>query len=190
VWLVVVALGVAVGVATSLGQAHLNPPFLALVNSASPWLVAPFVVGALSRRVGTAAVAGGAVCVLQLAAYYVTAHARGYPAGTAIVVFWLVCGVVGGPLFGAAGLLWRGAPERLRGLGGTALGAVFLAEGLWVYWHTLHYESTVVLWLSIAVLMLALLARRAVELRWLPLTFAAALIGEFVLSAAYSQSFG
>jgi Family of unknown function (DUF6518) len=49
-----------------------------------------------------------------------------------------VCETIGGPIFGAAGFLWRTGDAWVRGLGGTALAAAFLAEGLWVYWHTLH----------------------------------------------------
>ena len=101
--LVVVVLGVAVGVVTSLGQTNLDRPFAALVNSAGAWLIAPFLVGVLCRRIRGAAFAGAAVCILQLVAYYATAHIRGYAAGEAIVVFWLLCGLIGGPVFGAAG---------------------------------------------------------------------------------------
>jgi hypothetical protein len=183
-------LGIAVGVLTSFGQTHLGTPFLALVNSAAPWLVAPFLVGALCRRVSTAALAGLSTCTLQLLAYYVTAHARGFAAGEAIVVFWLVCALLGGPLFGAAGYLWRRARLPLRGLGGTALAAAFLAEGIWAYWHHLHYKSTAVLWLVIAAAMVALFARRPIEFRWLALTFALALPAEIILTATYTQSFG
>jgi Family of unknown function (DUF6518) len=105
-------------------------------------------------------------------------------------VFWLVCGLVGGPLFGAAGSLWRHGDVRVRGLAATALGAAFLAEGIWAYWHRLHYESTAPLWIAIAFLMLGVFARRPIEFRWLALTFPAAALGEVVLSAAYTQSFG
>jgi hypothetical protein len=185
----VLALGVGVGVATSLGQAHLDRPFAALVNSAGPWLVAPFLMGAVCRRIGTAVVGGAAVCVLQLAAYYVTAHVRGFATGEGILAFWLACGLVGGPIFGAAGFLWRNGEPRLRGLGGTALAAAFLAEGLWVYWHTLHYGTTALLWVVFAALMVGLFARRPLEFRWLALTFAAAVVGEAVVSAVYTQSF-
>jgi hypothetical protein len=182
--------GVAVGVVTSLGQAHLDRPFAALVNSAGPWLVVPFLMGAVCRRVTTATLGGAAVCVVQLAGYYGTAHVRGFAAGHGILVFWLVCGVIGGPILGGAGFLWRNADARVRGLGGTALPAAFLAEGIWVYWHTLHYDSTAVLWVVIALLLAGLLARRQLEYRWLALTFAAALIGEAVVSVVYTQSFG
>jgi hypothetical protein len=185
-----VALGVAIGVATSFGQAHLDRPFAALVNSAAPWLVAPFLTGAACRRIWSAAPAGAGVCLLQLAAYYVTAHARGFATGEAILLFWLACGLVGGPIFGAAGFVWRHGRLWLRGLGGTAPAAAFLAEGIWVYWHTLHYGTTAALWIAIALLLNLLLARRPIEFRWLGLTLAAALVGEVVVTGVYTQSFG
>ena len=70
---VVVLAGLAVGCATSFGQAYLDGALNALVNSASAWLVAPFFVGALMRTPRGALAAGLTTCALQLVGYYVTA---------------------------------------------------------------------------------------------------------------------
>jgi hypothetical protein len=40
-------IGIVIGALTSFGQAHLNLPWSALVNSASPWLLGGFAAGAL-----------------------------------------------------------------------------------------------------------------------------------------------
>ncbi len=125
--------------------------------------------------------------MLELVGYYVTAHLRGFAAGSAILAFWALCALVGGPLFRLAGQLWRTACGRLRGLGGTALPAAFLAES-WPYHPVLHYESTAVLWLSVAIVLL-LFSRRAVELRWLAVTLPFGLLAEIALGIAYRQRF-
>jgi hypothetical protein len=43
-----VGIGIAIGAATALAQPHLGPPWSALVNSASPWLLGGFAAGALA----------------------------------------------------------------------------------------------------------------------------------------------
>lgn len=181
---IAVLAGLAVGGATSLGQAYLGGAPNALVNSASAWLVAPFLVGALMRTPRGALAAGLATCALQLVGYYVTAEARGYSAGGAIVLFWAGCALLGGPLFGLAGHRWRLRPQDI---GATVLPAVFLAEGLWVYLIELGYLATAALWLAIGAALAATLARPAA--RWLAVTVPLALLGELLLSLVYRQAF-
>ena len=183
-----VVLGLAVGGLTSVGQTYLDRPFAAFCNSASAWLVAPFLVGTLIPTRRSAATAGLVTCVLELVGYYITSRARGFAAGDAILAFWTLCALVGGPLFGVAGHTWRTGSRKLRGLGGTALPAAFLAEGLWLYHHELHYESTAILWLAVAATLLVP-SWRPVEFRWLPLTLASGLVAEMIVSVAYRQSF-
>jgi hypothetical protein len=176
--------GLAMGCATSFGQTYLDGALNALVNSASAWLVAPFLVGALMRTPGGALAAGLATCALQLVGYYVTAEARGYSAGGAIVLFWAGCAAIGGPLFGLAGRRWRLRPQDI---GATVLAAAFLAEGLWVYLIELGYLATAALWLAIGVALALTLARSAA--RWLTVTVPLALLGELLLSLVYRQAF-
>jgi hypothetical protein len=83
-----VAAGLVVGGLTSVGQSHLGGALNAFVNSASAWLVAPFLVGAVMRTPRGAAAAGLTTCALQLVGYYATASLRGFPAGGSIVLFW------------------------------------------------------------------------------------------------------
>jgi len=186
----VVAIGLAVGALTSVGQTYLDGSLNAFVNSASAWLIAPLVVGSWMATRRGAVAAGLAACSLQLVGYYVTAALRGFSASQGILLFWFVCAIVGGPLFGAAGHLWRTGGPRVRGLGATALPAAFLAEGLWVYLHELHYRLTAALWIGIGLVLLLLPLRQVKERGWLALTLACALAGEIVLSLVYRQSFG
>ena len=129
--LVALGLGVGVGVGTSLLQAHLDFPWLALVNAASPWLTTAFVAGALQPRLGRALWVGLAATVLEVAAYYLTAELRGFGVSASYLTLWTLCAVVGGPLFGAAGHLWRRAAPA--GLGAALLVAAWASEAVVVY---------------------------------------------------------
>ena len=181
--------GLVVGALTSFGQSHLDGAPSALVNSASAWLVAPFLVGAAMRSDRGAALAGFTACGLQLVAYAVTSELRGFSYGAAIVAFWAICAVLGGPLFGLAGRLWRTRTGDLRGLGGAALPSAFVAEGLWTYLHELRYYATAALWLAIGTLLAVALTRGLIERRWLPATLMAGLLGEVALTQVYAQAF-
>jgi Family of unknown function (DUF6518) len=185
--------GLAVGALTSILQKYLDSPWLALVNSASPWLAPAFAVGAAGRRVRDSALAGFVACAAELLGYYATAELRGFPAGDGILLFWTVCGVIGGPLFGAAGLLWREGSGRLRGLGPALLGGAFLAEAGISYGWTLHYYSSAVLFAAIGVAAVAVLGFRARQHAraglWLLATLPVGALGEIALGLVYTSSF-
>lgn len=181
--------GLAVGVLTSLGQGHLGRPLNAFVNSASAWLLVPFFVGSrmTSRRPATAA--GLAVCLLQLVGYYAATELRGFAPGGTILIFWSLCAVVGGPVFGEAGRLWRARTDRWSGPGSAVLPAAFLSEGLWVYLHELHYYTTAVLWIAIGALLGLTMTRRTPSRRWLGPAVGLGLLTEILLTQVYSRSF-
>jgi hypothetical protein len=183
--------GLAVGAATSVLQKYLNQPWLSLVNSASPWLAPMFALGALWRRAASAAVAGLATGLLELAGYYVTAAARGYPAGGGILLFWTACAVAGGPLLGASGWLWWQGSGRLSDAAASVLPASFLAEAGVAYAWRLHYYSSAVLLAVIGIAVLALTGlrgRRPVRAaRWLLVTFPAGAVAELLLDLIYRQ---
>jgi len=181
--------GLAVGVLTSLGQGHLGGPLNAFVNSASAWLVAPFFVGSRMASRRGAAAAGLAVCVLQIVGYYTATELRGFAAGGTIVIFWAVCGVLGGPVFGEAGRLWQTRTDRRSGVGSAVLPAAFLSEGLWVYLHELHYYTTAALWIAIGAILALTMTRAARGQRWLMPAVSAGLLAEIFLTQVYSRSF-
>ena len=149
--LLALALGVAVGVLTSLLQAHLEFPWLALVNAASPWLTTAFVAGALQSRLPTAMLVGAAATALEVVAYYVTADLRGFGVSTTYVLLWSMCAVVGGPIFGAAGHVWRHAAPA--GVGAALLVAAYASEAVVVYHFRLGYSSAAWLFGTIALLL-------------------------------------
>jgi hypothetical protein len=131
--------------------------------------------------------------LLELAGYYLTAAARGYPAGNGILMFWAACAVLGGPLFGAAGWAWWRGPARVSGLGTAALPAAFAAEAVVAYAWRLHYWSSAILFTVVAAAVFALAGwhrRQFVPAaRWLPAVLAAGVAAELLLGLIYSQAF-
>lgn len=176
------AAGLVVGLLTSFGQTHLGGTLNPLVNSASAWLVVPFLVGGLMRSPSSGALAGVLACSLQVVGYFVTSELRGFPASSSYVVFWTVCAIVGGPLFGAGGQLWRSGYERFARPASTLLPAVFLAEGIWLYGVVLGYVGSTVLWVTIGVALAVAFPWRAGAMRWLPFTLSLGIVGEVLLT--------
>jgi hypothetical protein len=182
-----VGAGLAVGALTSFGQTALGGTWFAgLANAVSPWLVASFLAGALARRGWVAAVAGLLACAGEVAGYYLVADLRGFGVGAASVAVWVVSGVVGGPVFGWAGRLWRTAAGRWRGLGPALLAGCWLAEAVVTYAVVLGRGGDAAVFAVVAALLVPLLGRaggqtRAV-LRWLP---AAAAVGAAGFAAVH-----
>jgi Family of unknown function (DUF6518) len=152
-----------------------------------------FFLGLLWRRPWTAAFAGVATGLLELVGYYTTASIRGYPAGHSILLFWGLCAVVGGPVFGAAGWAWWSRSDWRGALGASALPAAFFAEALVAYGIRLHYGSSAILFAVIgagaAIGLSVLRHQRGRLVKWLLLTFPIGVAAEFVLGVVYNQSF-
>ncbi|CAA9369736.1 MAG: hypothetical protein AVDCRST_MAG47-1083 [uncultured Nocardioidaceae bacterium] len=184
--LLALGLGVAVGVLTSLLQAHLDFPWLALVNAASPWLTTAFVAGALQSRLRTAMLVGAAATALEVVAYYVTADLRGFGVSMNYVIVWSLCAVVGGPIFGAAGHVWRRVAPA--GLGAALLVAAYASEAAVVYHFRLGYSSAAWLFGGIALLLALGLGWHRNQYpalaRWLLPTFVAGAAGQAALGLA------
>jgi hypothetical protein len=155
-------IGALVGSLTSVFQAYTNGAEQSLFNAISPWLAPAFVVGAFARRPWHAAVAGVLVCLVELAAYDVTATLRGFPQGVSITVFWACGGVVGGALFGWAGRLWWRAGGWARGLGVALMSGAFLAEA-GQYAFGLHYRGSAELFGGIGVALFVVLGLRGLD---------------------------
>lgn len=188
----VIAVGVGVGIATSLLQPELSAPWFSLANAASPWLTPMFFLGALWRRPWGAALAGVTTGLLELLGYFATAGARGYAANHGLVLFWAACALVGGPIFGVGGWLWWRRPRRLGALGGALLPAAFFAEAAVIYGWELHYISSAVLFAAVGVGVLLLLGLRGWQhgrmALWLLIAFPAGVVAELVLGMVYSQA--
>jgi hypothetical protein len=174
-----VAIGLAIGVVTSFAQAWLAAPWSALANSASPWLAGGFAAGALQARRGTAVTAGLSACVLEVVSYYVASVARGFSVSHVSIIFWTVCALAGGPLFGLAGWACRHGTGRARAIGAAFLPGTFIAEALGAYLPRLHYGVDAALYLVIGAVLLfavAWLVRRRDLLIWTSVVSVAGLL--------------
>lgn len=134
------AAGLAVGALTSPGQTLLGGTALGgLVNAVGPWLLAPFVLGALARSPRVAVLAGVLACTAQVPGYYLVAAARGFAVSTPWVLAWTAGGLVGGAVLGLAGWAWWTGAGRWRGAGAALLVAVWLTEALVLFGAVLRY---------------------------------------------------
>ncbi|MGH3350203.1 MAG: DUF6518 family protein [Nocardioides sp.] len=123
--------GLAGGALTSFGQSALMGGWHALVNSAAPWVTIAFLIGLCARgRWRLAAIAGVLSQVGLVFGYYATSELRGYPAGMAAVVIWVLAGLVAGPAYAAAGALLRHHRQLIRAAAAGLTGTVWVMEGL------------------------------------------------------------
>ncbi len=159
-WAGAALVGLVIATATSFAQAWLNGSWQALANSASPFLLGAFVAGAIQVRRAVAITAGLGSCVLEVVAYYIVTSARGFAVSTSEILFWGVCAMVGGPVFGWAGWAWRRAPLPLRAVGAAFLPATFVAEAIGTYLLRLHYGADAVLFAVIGIVAFAVLTWR------------------------------
>ena len=137
--------------------------------------------------------AGLSLGLCELIGYYATASARGYAPGHAIVLFWALCAVVGGPVFGWAGWAWWNGRGSSGDLGASVLPAAFFAEAVVVYAIRLDYWSSAILFAVIGAalaVLLGLAQRRQARLaKWLLVTFPLGIVAELILGLVYNQSF-
>jgi hypothetical protein len=160
-----------IGAGTSIGQTYVGTPWSALVNSASPWLLGGFVAGALQRTRTSAILSGVTACALEVITYYAVSAVRAFPVSRGEIVFWLVCALLGGPLFGWAGWLLRHGQRNLRLLGASLIPATFIAEGIGTYELRLGYHSAALLFGIIGVVLLTTalgVAQEAHQRLWIP----------------------
>jgi hypothetical protein len=124
--------GLATGVLTQLGQSILPDGWRQVANAISPWLLVAFFVGSRMPDRLWAAGAGIATLLLALVGYYAMTELRyGIGGGTTSLIFWGLGAVVGGPVFGIAGLAWRAGPQRQRAFAIGLVAAVLIAEGIY-----------------------------------------------------------
>jgi hypothetical protein len=161
--------GLAVGGFTLLMQGTL-PGFLnQLGNSGAVWSAAAFAAGAvLAPRGRRSAVVGLVLLLGAVLGYYgcttVLLHDDVSAAALRGPALWAGVAVVAGPVFGLAGAQWRGPDPLRRLLAAGALGAVFVAEGLYLA-AVLEYVAEAALMIGLGLAAPLLLGRSATE-RW------------------------
>lgn len=187
--------GTLIGVATFVGQTHLDPPWSVLVNSASPWLCGAFLAGALQRRWPAGVLSGLGACVLEVGAFYFVAFAHGAEANGRVVVFWTLCAFAGGPLFGWAGWAWRHARGAVKVWAAAFPAATFLGEAIGGYVVRFPHLAEAALYGSIGIALFGLLVlplRRHATALFALVALGAAGVVIFgpVLAVAYGSAVG
>jgi hypothetical protein len=189
----ILVVGLGVGIATSLLQPELRAPWLSLANAASPWLTPMFFLGAFRRRPWGAALVGATTGLLELLGFFAIAAVRGDASAHSLVLFWVACALLGGPIFGLAGWLWWRGPRVLSAFGGALLPAAFFAEAAVIYGWRLHYLPSAILFVAVGVGVLLLLGLRGWQhgpiALWLLVAFPAGVVAELLVGMAYSQAF-
>jgi hypothetical protein len=159
-----VAAGLALGAGTQLLQSVLPPPLAPLANGLSPWLLSAFAAGALMPTVRWAAGAGPLLLFAALAGYYLLVQLRfGYGGSTSSLMLWGIGALVGGPVFGSGGWLWRhGDRPLVRGAAAGLAGGLVLMEAFYLP-VAAGVPETAPGWVVVAVLLPLLLGRTARE---------------------------
>jgi hypothetical protein len=136
--------GIGLGVLTNLAQGWLPGAWNQLANSGSVWSVFAFVAGALAARrtsLPAAALAGLCTEAGLVVGYYGYAEVgRGGMGSLVAPLVWLGMAFIAGPLFGGAGVWWRGHDPLRRVVAVAALAGVFGMEGIQYAW-VLHYAT-------------------------------------------------
>jgi hypothetical protein len=138
-WLLVaVVVGLATGALTLVGQAVLPTELNRLANSGAIWVTVAFAVGWRTPSDTAAAIAGFVALIGALVGYFVTAALANAGISVSTAAIWVAVAFVGGPVFGVAGR-WRATGTGWRpAVAVAALGAVYLAEGIWTLWGIPH----------------------------------------------------
>jgi hypothetical protein len=165
--LVAVGAGLAIGIATSVGQRSLPEGLTPLSNSSGSWCLCAFALGLLERDPRRAALVGFASLVAMLAGYALATGLRGYPVGTSMFVRWGAAAAIAGPALGV-GAAWLRGPDPRRAAAGVApIAGILLGEGL--YGLTVVAATTSVgYWIGEVVLGLTIVVLAAIRIRTWP----------------------
>ena len=139
-WLIAVVVGAGLGAFSQLADGIIGGRLVGMLgNIASPWGVAAFFVGRLTRSPKQGAAAGALTLVVGVAVYYLLGASRGYVFGEVNVV-WTAIALVAGPVMGWAGASISSEPERPPVLAVAAPSAMLVAEAIFLVidrmvWH-------------------------------------------------------
>jgi hypothetical protein len=120
--------GIALGAAARLGI-HVGTAAGWLLRLGGPWLLVPFLIGALLRAPRRAAAAGAVAMIAAVTTYYVlkvgVEHHATRRYGTEMIALWGTIGALAGAAFGVLGAFTR----TLRG-GGRAISVALVSGAL------------------------------------------------------------
>jgi hypothetical protein len=147
--LVAAALGIALGLFSTAGDAIHVRVVNGLANSTAPWITLAFAAGAI-QLARPAAIAAGVIALLfGVATYYVGFVLSGYGFLLPFWIAWSAAAIGAGAVFGYAGQTWRHGIDRWRVLAVALLSGWLLAESAFrligiQFWTGVSLESTYV----------------------------------------------
>lgn len=132
--------GAILGVLSRLGDHLLSDAFKDLADVGGLWLVTAFAVGATVSTAGQGAITGTLTLLTAVSTYYLSTYMLDEPITGArtiprlgFVGPWIVAALVGGPIFGGAGFLWRTWQGWLRVVAVALVSGFLTAESvLWL----------------------------------------------------------
>jgi hypothetical protein len=125
------ALGLAIGALSLLGDAVGIRVLNGLANAAGSWLLVAFVSGSLHPDLRAGGLAGAATLLFGVVAYYLGIGVVFGPDRTyagPLILMWVGAALAGGAVFGGAGSAWSSAAGRRRAILGALPAAALLAE--------------------------------------------------------------
>lgn len=141
-WALAALLGLAVGMATLVGQKYLPGSLNSIANSGAVWLVPAFLLAFFLNRELWRSVFLTVLtllgCVYGYYAFEALCNSHAF-AMTRFVWVWTACAAVGGAIFGGGAYLANRSSGLLRCCAMNLLPAVFLAEGLSEVLHLSAY---------------------------------------------------
>jgi Family of unknown function (DUF6518) len=130
-WPLVVTAGAVVGAASTYPYYFVPGPAHILGNSAAIWLLLAFVSGVAASRPIRGAVAGTLLLVALVVTFFAISHLIYSVEHVArLTMFWLCTALVGGPIFGLSGAVWRGGDAVWRGVTAALVGSTFVSEAI------------------------------------------------------------
>ena len=158
--LLLAVLSLLLGAITSFAQTVLPDALRPLANSASGWTVPTAVlVWALRERIGVSAVFGALSFECLVVGYVVASQLRGFADSETV---FLVIGLLGGPIVGAAASSLRRPSGWRPAAGAGVLAGVLVGEAVWGFTVVLATTGWVY-WALVAVVGVALLVGTAIR---------------------------
>ena len=193
--------GIALGAAVRIGI-HVGTPAGWLLRLGVPWLLIPFMIGALLRAPRRAAVAGALAMVAAVVTYYAlkvgVEHRASRRYGVEMVALWGTIGALAGAAFGVAGALTRSLRGVGRGVAVALVSGALAGEALLMLHDgpqlRVAHEASVLELLAAGGLPLLFVRRARAIIAALALTVALAFVSIHVVSSvrtlAYHSGWG
>lgn len=157
-----IVVGFVIGLLTAIGQYALPDGIEQIADSSAMWVIIAFVIGRYAPSLMMAILAGILALFGELAGFYAIAwrlHLTTTPLW--VVLAWSAVAVIAGPILSSGGYVSRTKTGVTRLLGMSTLGATFIGEGLFLLLIVDPAPKKIVaLWLSIAVVITAILTWR------------------------------